>query len=400
MSHMEGSSEDLLDFSLTQPYTLYVYLFAVLFLLTNIIHSEVTSYLTRGNLISSGFKPHKAEEENMFKRGVGFTITVVTLLALLHASPAHAQIQSFIRSSQDNTIFEESDSLSNGAGRHMFVGRTNDGNIRRALLQFPVADSIPPGAVIQSTVLTLWMSKTRAGSETITLHRLLSQWGEGLSAAPGQEGGGALATSGSATWLYRLFATILWARAGGFYSFQQSAALLVTAIGLYSWGPTPEMVADVQHWLDNPDENFGWIMIGNETGTKTTKRFDTKEQFDQVLHPVLEVTYSEPTDVPEQGQKVPSRFLLSQNYPNPFNAHTGIRYFIPPSAAGSQVKLEIFNTLGQKVRTLVDVSQSSGKKSVWWDGRDESGAGVSSGIYVYRLEAGGMVRSKKMLFLK
>ena len=120
---------------------------------------------------------------------------VLILLAAGAGSSLHAQVQKTIPASMDNTIYEESDSLSNGAGRHMFVGRTKDGHIRRALIHFPIADSLPPGAVIQSVAVVLYMSRTTAGAETISIHRVLSAWGEGGSAAPGEEGGGAPASA-------------------------------------------------------------------------------------------------------------------------------------------------------------------------------------------------------------
>jgi len=103
---------------------------------------------------------------------------------------------------------------------------------------------------------------------------------------------------------------------------------------------------------------------------------------------------------PEQlngDPQVAEGFALEQNYPNPFNPTTTIRFRIPEDA---RVKLEVFNLLGQKVRTLVDAQRSAGVTSVNWDGRNGSGAQVSSGIYFYRLEAGSLVQSRQMLLIK
>jgi len=102
-------------------------------------------------------------------------------------------------------------------------------------------------------------------------------------------------------------------------------------------------------------------------------------------------------DVPESNQPLPESFELSQNYPNPFNPSTTISYNLPRR---SDVTIEIFNLLGQRVRTLVDESQSSGPHQVEWDGTDETGSPVSSGVYLYRLKAGESVQSKKMMLLK
>ncbi|NIS48610.1 MAG: T9SS type A sorting domain-containing protein [Aliifodinibius sp.] len=94
---------------------------------------------------------------------------------------------------------------------------------------------------------------------------------------------------------------------------------------------------------------------------------------------------------------VPSEFLLAQNYPNPFNSTTVIRYALPKM---SDVKLIIYNVLGQKVRTLLNDRVEAGYHSIEWDGRNDIGAQAASGIFVYRLKAGNQIISKKMLLLR
>ena len=94
---------------------------------------------------------------------------------------------------------------------------------------------------------------------------------------------------------------------------------------------------------------------------------------------------------------IPSSYALHQNYPNPFNPSTVITYDI---RTASRVKLEIYNMLGQKVRTLVDAEQPVGRYTVSWDGRDDNGMQLSSGVYLYVLKAGSFVGQRKMLLLK
>jgi hypothetical protein len=104
------------------------------------------------------------------------------------------------------------------------------------------------------------------------------------------------------------------------------------------------------------------------------------------------------TDVNEEQEvNLPSDFGLSQNYPNPFNSCTQVRYELPRK---SRVNLSIYNLLGQKIRILVDGEQSAGFKNVTWDGKDETGNQVSSGIYLYLLRTKGFQQSRKMLLLK
>jgi photosystem II stability/assembly factor-like uncharacterized protein len=93
----------------------------------------------------------------------------------------------------------------------------------------------------------------------------------------------------------------------------------------------------------------------------------------------------------------PPYFALSQNHPNPFNPACKIAYAL---ASGCLVKLEIYNMRGQRVRILVDQYQTAGRKIIGWDGRDDQGKDVPTGLYLYRLRAGEFVDSKKMVLLK
>jgi hypothetical protein len=94
---------------------------------------------------------------------------------------------------------------------------------------------------------------------------------------------------------------------------------------------------------------------------------------------------------------VPEDFSLSQNYPNPFNPATEISYRLP---RGADVTLDVYNTLGQRIRTLVSSQQEAGVHRAAWDGRDGRGEMVSSGVYFYRLCAGEFARTKKMVLLR
>lgn len=99
-----------------------------------------------------------------------------------------------------------------------------------------------------------------------------------------------------------------------------------------------------------------------------------------------------------EASVLPSSFSLQQNYPNPFNAVTTIQFDLPRAG---QVRVEIFNVLGQRVRILVDEELQPGYKQVVWDGTDQSGNPVASGVYFYRLKAGYLFSTmKKMSFLK
>jgi hypothetical protein len=85
----------------------------------------------------------------------------------------------------------------------------------------------------------------------------------------------------------------------------------------------------------------------------------------------------------QEEATLPQSFALHQNYPNPFNPSTEIKYDLPEQG---QVVLSIFNVVGQKVRTLVDESKEAGYHRIVWDGKDDVGNGVASGIYLYRID--------------
>ena len=103
------------------------------------------------------------------------------------------------------------------------------------------------------------------------------------------------------------------------------------------------------------------------------------------------------SEVEESPQSAPSDFRLEQNYPNPFNPSTTIKYSL---SKANQVSLEVYNILGQKVRTLVDKRQVAGSHIVKWDGTDDFGSLLSGGVYFYRLKVVNETLMNKMVFIK
>lgn len=121
-----------------------------------------------------------------------------------------------------------------------------------------------------------------------------------------------------------------------------------------------------------------------------------------VIKDTLKVDYvcydtSFPVSVSQNESSIPKDFSLSQNFPNPFNPETIISYQVPKPV---KVIIDIYNVLGQKVRTLVDGEMIEGAHSVKWDGKDDFGKHVSSGIYLYRITAGEFIQTKKMMLFR
>lgn len=94
---------------------------------------------------------------------------------------------------------------------------------------------------------------------------------------------------------------------------------------------------------------------------------------------------------------VPMEYELLPNYPNPFNPVTTLRYQLPKT---TNLRLAIYNVLGQHIRTLVDATQDAGHYAVQWDGRNLHGDSVSSGVYLYHLESQVHAMTRKMLLLR
>jgi hypothetical protein len=94
---------------------------------------------------------------------------------------------------------------------------------------------------------------------------------------------------------------------------------------------------------------------------------------------------------------IPSRYTLHQNFPNPFNPVTTLRYELPEQAT---VNITIYDMLGKHVKTLINQTQNAGYKSVIWDATNDYGKPVSAGIYLYQIQAGEYMQTKKMVLLK
>jgi hypothetical protein len=112
---------------------------------------------------------------------------------------------------------------------------------------------------------------------------------------------------------------------------------------------------------------------------------------------IVKLAPDNPVDVPDGPKTMPSSFTLSANFPNPFNPVTGINYSVPYRA---HVLVEVFDLLGREVRTLVNETKSAGSYRIEWNGCDNDGQVVSTGVYLYRLKADDFVQTRKMMLLK
>jgi hypothetical protein len=143
------------------------------------------------------------------------------------------------------------------------------------------------------------------------------------------------------------------------------------------------------------------LLIERNTG----KRYDIR---DSILHSILsgvgkrEFVLLIGSDEYIQGHNSlhPKEFHLSNNYPNPFNPATTIEYSIPAGHTNVPVTLDIYNILGQKIRSLVNDVQSTGFYMVKWDGKNDHGETVASGLYICEIRADNFIDRKRMIFLR
>ena len=97
------------------------------------------------------------------------------------------------------------------------------------------------------------------------------------------------------------------------------------------------------------------------------------------------------------GMAIPEEFAIHQNYPNPFNPVTTLRYDLPEN---SRVNITIYDMMGREVKILINQTQDPGYKSIIWNATNDYGKPVSAGIYLYQIQAGEYISTKKMVLLK
>jgi hypothetical protein len=197
---------------------------------------------------------------------------------------------------KDTTIYDESSTLSNGAGDYLFAGTNWNPDFRRALMEFNIASAIPKYSTITSAQLTMYCSYAyNSNAEMLSLHMLYNEWGEANSHAPANEEWGTNAEMGDATWQHCRFNTNSWGSPGGDYALSSTATQWVgTSDNYYTWSSS-KLAEDVQVCLDVPFANHGWILIGNEGSLDTYKRFNSVNNTDVPSRPQLMITYTEPT---------------------------------------------------------------------------------------------------------
>lgn len=202
-----------------------------------------------------------------------------------------------IVATRDNTLYQSPDgSTSNGKGPGVYAGVTFSGAEHRALVMFDLPPHVPAGSHVTATSLRMSVTRAQASPTPARLHRLLASWGEGNSNADLPGGQGAPAAVNDATWLHRFYPDTLWTSPGGDLVAGASATTTVGGTGDYIWSGTPGLLADVQRWVDAPDQNHGWLIISELAfEARSARRFASREHPTAALRPLLTVEFTPPT---------------------------------------------------------------------------------------------------------
>lgn len=222
-----------------------------------------------------------------------YVLSCIATLAIALSSVNTLAITVNLSASKDNTLYESpSGHLSNGEGSHFFAGFTGQAQLTRGLLMFDVAAELPSDAIITNATLTMRVSAAASPGiiDGIELRRVTTDWGEGSSVATGGGGGGGgggPAADGDATWLHAFSPSTFWTNAGGDFVSTISATQGVGELGLYEW-TSSQLASDVQDMLDTPNNNFGWIVFGDESASHSAKRFHSRES---TSPPMLSIEY-------------------------------------------------------------------------------------------------------------
>jgi hypothetical protein len=147
----------------------------------------------------------------------------------------------------------------------------------------------------------------------------------------------------------------------------------------------------------NIDLIFAQVLPGNNNFNYKGVLDDIRIYNYAIPYSEIQALYDINTSVTENNPEIPLENYLYQNYPNPFNGQSVIKFNLRKSG---EVNLEVYNILGKKVRNLINKEMPNGFHSVTWDGRNDKGERVSTGVYFYKLKASGFSLSRKMIFLQ
>ena len=226
-------------------------------------------------------------------------------------------------------------------------------------------------------------TKVKPGSTSINVLVLTTEWGEGTSKAEDGDGKGAIATANDATWEYAKFNSDTWIKSGGDYAIEASATSTVST-GNDAIFSSILITANVNFWLASPSNNYGWILIGDESSTSTSAKFGTRDNIDPMLWPKLKLYYPGSTSINEFAHIVPDLTV--------FQGASMDEIVISNNDEPVSGFLEIYYLSGAKVYSN-QLQLSHGENAI--------NVGVQkAGIYIYQIKTEGSATSGKLMITR
>ena len=245
-------------------------------------------------------------------------ITGFAGLGLLISS-ADAAVFEVRNASADTTLIGIAPTNNNGAQQWVIAGSIqippSNPFRNRGLFKFDFTD-LPTNTVIQAVALKLEVTRVpdeAPSNATFGLHRMYRPWGEGDNVAATYPGQGSPANPGGATWFWSFAPTNSWFAPGGVpgldFANDESSFQYISGLGSYTFDFTPELAADVQFWVNQPEFNYGWILMSNSEDVPwNARRFGSREDPDN--HPRLEISYIVPPLI-DAAQRVSNSFRIT-----------------------------------------------------------------------------------------
>jgi hypothetical protein len=309
-----------------------------------------------------------------------YFILILTLLPGINLLSQTIEVE--LGASIDNTIFKGL-VLSNGLGEYFFAGTTKDNVTKRALVMFDLIESVPEGVTVDSAILVLHPTKVKPGSTSINVHMLTTEWGEGTSKAEDGDGKGAIATANDATWEFAKFNTHPWIKTGGDYALDESATSTVST-GNDAEFSSILITANVNFWLANPSNNYGWILIGDELSTSTSAKFGSRDNIDPLLWPILKLYY--------QGSTSINQLAHSNSDLTVYQGANMDEIIVSNNGDPVSSFMEVYSVTGTKVySSQFQISQ----------GENTVNVGIQeAGIYIYQIMTNGIPTSGKLMITR
>ena len=275
---------------------------------------------------------------------------LVCLLATCAGGPA-AVLDNSLVPVADTCLIEIAPDNNMGGATYFNAGANMHGSRNRGLIQFDLSE-IPSGSVITSAVVSVSVVGVPTDGPTASvfeLHRMLRSWGEGSELPIDGAGRGFAATTNEATWNDRFaFANAPWLNPGGEegvdYSSDVTTAKTISDENYYTF-PESQTAVDVQYWLDNPDQNFGWMLkTEDESVVSSARRFGSRE--DPSNTPLLDVSFIPAThiDTPTvSGNQMKFSFVAfaQQNYVVEYRDAIGAAWNVLTNIAPQTAKTNI-----------------------------------------------------------